>query len=86
MLILTRKRNESFQIGDDIRIVVVDIRGDKVRIGIDAPLSRPIVRTEIINKAQQRAGGRKLPPVKSYQEKWKATDAETGADDGRPER
>ncbi len=47
MLCLSRKRDESILIGDDIVITVVDIRGDKVRIGITAPRDVPVDRPEV---------------------------------------
>lgn len=47
MLVLTRYPEETIMIGDDIKITVTDIRGDRVRIGIDAPLSTPIHRQEV---------------------------------------
>jgi len=47
MLVLTRKRDETILIGRDIRVMVVDIRGDKVRLGIDAPEDLNIVRAEL---------------------------------------
>ncbi|MFB4472983.1 carbon storage regulator CsrA [Virgibacillus sp. SK37] len=47
MLILTRKKNESIQIGDDIEIKVLGIEGDQVKLGIEAPKSVEIHRKEI---------------------------------------
>ncbi len=47
MLVLSRKKNESIIIGDVISIVVVDIRSDKVRLGIDAPKEIPVHRQEV---------------------------------------
>ena len=47
MLVLSRHIDESIMIGDDVVITVVDIRGDKVRIGIQAPTNVPVHREEI---------------------------------------
>lgn len=47
MLVLTRHPNESILIGDSIRVTVVDIRGDKVRLGIDAPRHVRVDRDEV---------------------------------------
>ena len=47
MLVLSRHRDESIMIGDDVKITVVDIRGDKVRLGIDAPHEIPVHRQEV---------------------------------------
>lgn len=47
MLILSRKKSDAIYIGDDIRIYVVDIQGDKCRIGIDAPRDVPVYRQEV---------------------------------------
>ena len=52
MLILTRKPGESLRIGDDVRITVVEIKGNQVRIGIAAPRSFPIYREEIYLQIQ----------------------------------
>ena len=47
MLVLSRKRNESIVINNDITIVVVEIRGDKVRLGVEAPKEVPVHRREV---------------------------------------
>jgi carbon storage regulator len=47
MLVLSRKKNESIVINDSITIVVVEIRGDKVRLGIEAPKEVPVHRREV---------------------------------------
>jgi carbon storage regulator len=47
MLVLSRKKNESIVIDDQIKITVVEIRGDKVRLGIEAPREVPIHRSEV---------------------------------------
>ncbi len=59
MLVLSRKKNESIVINDDITIVVVEIRGDKVRLGVEAPKEVPVHRREVfdaIHRNQQAAG------------------------------
>lgn len=60
MLVLSRQRDESIIIGDNIVITVVDIRGDKVRLGINAPTEIPVHRQEVyeaIQRENQRALG-----------------------------
>ena len=47
MLVLARKKNESIRINDDITIVVVEIRGDKVRLGVEAPKEVTVHRSEV---------------------------------------
>jgi carbon storage regulator len=47
MLVLSRKREESIRIGDEIVITIVDIRGDKVRLGIEAPKDVGVHRQEV---------------------------------------
>jgi carbon storage regulator len=57
MLVLSRKRDESIFIGENIKIKIVDIRGDKVRLGIEAPSEIPVHRQEVheaIQREQQR--------------------------------
>ena len=53
MLVLSRKKNESIVINNDITIVVVDIRGDKVRLGVDAPKEVPVHRQEVFDLIKQ---------------------------------
>lgn len=62
MLVLSRQRDESIIIGDNIILTVVDIRGDKVRLGIDAPKEIPVHRQEVyeaIQRENRRAAGQK---------------------------
>jgi carbon storage regulator len=61
MLVLSRKKNESIVINDDITIVVVEIRGDKVRLGVDAPKEVPVHRREVFDaiRRNEAAGGGK---------------------------
>lgn len=53
MLVVTRQRDECIFIGDDIKIMVVDIRGDKVRLGIEAPKNIPVHRQEVYEAIQR---------------------------------
>lgn len=53
MLVLSRQRNETIKIGDEISITVVDIRGDKVRIGIEAPKNVIVHRQEVYDEIQK---------------------------------
>ena len=57
MLILSRKINEKVVIGDDVTISIVEIRGDQVRIGIDAPKKVKVFRQEVYDaiKAENKA-------------------------------
>jgi carbon storage regulator len=61
MLVLSRKRNEAIRISTDagnIEIVVVDIRGDKVRLGITAPSEIPVHRLEVAEAIEQEIAAR----------------------------
>ena len=53
MLVLSRKKNESIVINDNITIVVVEIREDKVRLGVEAPREMPVHRREVYNAIQR---------------------------------
>lgn len=53
MLVLSRERNQRIYVGKDIIITIADIRGNKVRIGIEAPEEIHIVREELVNKTEK---------------------------------
>lgn len=54
MLVLSRKRDESIIINDNIEIIVVEVRGDKVRLGITAPREVPVHRKEVYEAIQKK--------------------------------
>ncbi|MFH5802495.1 MULTISPECIES: carbon storage regulator CsrA [Alienimonas] len=49
MLVLSRKKDEKIMIGEDVTLMVIEIRGDKVRLGIDAPKDVSVHREEVFN-------------------------------------
>ncbi len=55
MLVLSRKKDEKIIIGDSISIMVIDIRGDKVRLGIDAPRDVSVHRREVYDAIQKES-------------------------------
>ncbi len=63
MLVLSRQRDETIMIGDDIEVTVVDIRGDKVRLGITAPREVSVHRKEVYDaiKRENRAAAQVKP-------------------------
>jgi len=61
MLVLSRHRDESIIIGDDIVVTIVDIRGDKVRLGIQAPAHVTVHRQEIYDAIQREKAGDAAP-------------------------
>ena len=63
MLVLSRQRDETIMIGDDIEITIVDIRGDKVRLGITAPATVPVHRKEVYDaiRRENRAAAQVKP-------------------------
>ena len=61
MLVLSRKNNESLMIGENIMITVLEVRGDKVRLGIEAPTDIPVHRKEVyeaIKRQEEQADHR----------------------------
>jgi carbon storage regulator len=64
MLVLSRKKNESIIINDNITVTVIEIRGDKVRLGIEAPKDVTVHRREVyeaIQNARALDAGTKIP-------------------------
>ncbi|MHC4124288.1 MAG: carbon storage regulator CsrA [Planctomycetota bacterium] len=53
MLVLSRQKDQSIVIGDNIEITIVDVRGDKVRLGITAPREVPVHRREVYEAIQR---------------------------------
>ncbi len=70
MLVLSRQKDESIIIGDDVEVTIVDIRGDKVRLGITAPKNITVHRREVYEAIQREKQGQKpdepkeSPPTK----------------------
>ena len=64
MLVLSRQKDESIIIGDNVEITIVDIRGDKVRLGITAPKEIPVHRREVYEAIQREKAGQKPPEPK----------------------
>ncbi|MDR2363104.1 MAG: carbon storage regulator CsrA [Spirochaetaceae bacterium] len=63
MLILSRKINEKVMIGEDISVSIIEIRGDQVRIGVDAPKTVKVYRQEVFDaiKAENKAAAASTP-------------------------
>lgn len=75
MLVLSRKINQSIVIGDDIEIMLVDIRGDQIKLGINAPKTVKIFRKEVYEEIERqnleatKATADKLDVLKSFVQK-----------------
>lgn len=62
MLVLSRRKNEQIIVGDgDVIFTIVEIRGDKVRIGVDAPKEVPVHRKEVYDAIRRDAANREKP-------------------------
>lgn len=62
MLVLSRQRDESIVIGDDIVVTVIDLRGDKVRLGFTAPRDVAVHRKEVYDAIRREARGSATAP------------------------
>jgi carbon storage regulator len=87
MLILTRRVGESLMIGDDVNVMVLGIRGNQVRIGVNAPREIAVHRQEIYERIQQEKAQRQQPEASQEQEPEKAEVSEPDVDEetGEPE-
>jgi carbon storage regulator len=63
MLILSRKVNEKIMIGEDISVSIIEVRGDQVRLGVDAPKNVKVFRQEVFDaiRAENRAAAESAP-------------------------
>ena len=77
MLVLSRQRDESIMIGDDVEIIIVDVRGDKVRLGITAPKCIPVHRREIYDAIQREKNDKKESQAKNEEKTGQQQDQET---------
>ena len=75
MLVLTRKSNQSIMIGDDIMIMVVKIRGDTVRLGIEAPRDIPVHRREVYDEIHRQKTVSEPHVQQGDTESWESTKA-----------
>ncbi len=80
MLILTRKPNQSIMIGDDVEVTVLEVRGEQVRIGVNAPKHVPVHRREIYEEIQQQRAKAAVPAETEVdvQEKTKNSSKSSG--------
>jgi carbon storage regulator len=59
MLVLSRQKDESIMIGDNVEVIIVDVRGDKVRLGITAPKDISVHRREVYDAIQREKAEKK---------------------------
>jgi carbon storage regulator len=78
MLVLSRQRDESIMIGDDVEIIIVDVRGDKVRLGITAPKCIPVHRREIYDAIQREKTEKKESEKQQGKEPQAKKEEKTG--------
>ena len=77
MLVLSRQKDESIMIGDDVEITIVDVRGDKVRLGITAPKEIPVHRMEVYEAIQREKNEKNEKSEKQDSEKSEKSEKQT---------
>ena len=85
MLVLSRQRDESIMIGDDVEITIVDVRGDKVRLGITAPREIPVHRREIYDTIQREKAAAAAAAEKAPEAAEKTPEAAEKAPEAKSE-
>jgi carbon storage regulator len=87
MLVLTRKTDESIIIGDDIRITVVEVRHDQVKLGITAPRDIPVHREEVYREIQEEnrraMAVERTPDLRELSQLLSSPGGPAGAGEGR---
>jgi carbon storage regulator len=78
VLVLSRKRNEKIVIGDEITVTILEVRGDQVQLGIDAPRRIPVHRFEVYESIR-RAAGESAPPASDPGDGPSTSGADSGA-------
>ncbi len=78
MLVLSRQRDQSIMIGDDIEITIVDVRGDKVRVGINAPRHVSVHRKEVYEAIRRENEEGAAPRKPAASEKPSNSNAKPG--------
>jgi carbon storage regulator CsrA len=81
MLVLTRKAKQQIQIGPNVTITILQIKGQAVRVGIEAPVEMPVLRTEVATRMTSET---QTPTVKAAREKFERESAISSQDKDEP--
>ncbi|MBR5759500.1 MAG: carbon storage regulator CsrA, partial [Thermoguttaceae bacterium] len=65
MLVLSRYKDQSIYIGDDIVVTIVDVRGDRIRLGVEAPPNIPVHRQEIYEEIKRKKDPSEIPEIRA---------------------